>query len=81
MQTKKPCVGQEITPVSSIQPLGSQCASSNTQFFCHSSEISYSNEGHRLPKGTSLSVWMTGLFYSHQIMRCSRTYKKGTVIA
>lgn len=29
MPTKKPCVGQEITLVSRIEPLASQCASSN----------------------------------------------------
>lgn len=32
MQTKKCCVGQEITSASRIQPLGSQCASSNQSF-------------------------------------------------
>lgn len=53
MQTKKPCVGQEIASVSRIPPLGSQCACSNIELCCHSSEISSCNEGHRLPKGTA----------------------------
>ena len=52
VQTKKHCVGQEITSASRIQPLGSQCASSNMELLCHSSQISNFMWGHRPHKGT-----------------------------